>query len=73
VIEAVQVVEVAEYTDLGVMDQPIAPKLVNIMKVTTTAGPMALIVLTIMRANHVNTDHQVIKKQQQVIIQWEGP
>jgi hypothetical protein len=44
-------VEAVEHTDHGVMDQPIAIKLVNVIQMTTTAGDMALIVLTIMIYN----------------------
>jgi hypothetical protein len=68
----VQVVVVAA-TELEAMDHPIVPKLDHTGPMTTTVGPMVMIVQRTMTADHVIIKHRVIKYQQQVVLQWEVP
>jgi hypothetical protein len=68
-----EVVKVTNSTDHGVMDQPIVPKLPNVIKTITTVGAMAMTVLENMTVSHARTEHQSTKRQQLVAIQWVVP
>ena len=70
---AVEVEEVETTDSAEVMGMQISPKMVNITRMTTTVGPVGMILQKHMTVQHVTTKDMDIKIQQQLLIQWEVP